>query len=183
MKKIAVLGLFLSALIQVNAQVGNEWINFNQSYFKIPIGKDGIYKLGYAELQAAGFPVASVAPKNIQLFHRGVEQAIYIEGEGDGQFNAGDFIEFYGRQNDGTLDAELYKPASSQPHKYYNLYSDTTSYFLTIGSFAGQRMVSFFDNNAAGLSTETYHYDEKLVLRTDGYSAGNDFGTEIFNTY
>src|SRR5690348_7997391 len=120
MKKVAVLGLFLSVLIQASAQVGNEWINFNQSYFKIPVGKDGIYKLGYTDLQAAGFPLGSVDPRNIQLFHRGEEQAIYIEGEADAQLNPSDFIEFYGQRNDGTLDAELYQPSSAQPHRYYN---------------------------------------------------------------
>ena len=112
MKKIFFVFLVLAAIVEVNAQSGNEWIDFSQSYFKIPVGKDGIYKLDYSSLQAAGFPVGSVDPQRIQLFHRGVQQAIYIEGESDGQFNNADFIEFYGRRNDGTLDADLYKPAS-----------------------------------------------------------------------
>ena len=34
-----------------------------------------------------------------------------MEGESDLQFDPSDFIEFYGQKNDGTLDAELYKPA------------------------------------------------------------------------
>ena len=102
-RKTAVLGLFLVSLIRVHAQVGNEWINFNQSYFKIPAAKDGIYKLTYNDLQAAGFPVSTTDPSTIRLFHRGVEQAIYIEGEGDAQFNNTDFIEFYGRRNDTPI--------------------------------------------------------------------------------
>ena len=32
------------------AQVGNEWIVFNQQYFKIPVGKEGIYRLNLAAL-------------------------------------------------------------------------------------------------------------------------------------
>ncbi|MDH4296230.1 MAG: C25 family cysteine peptidase [Cyclobacteriaceae bacterium] len=158
------------------AQVGNEWINIGQPYFKIPVAKEGIYKLDFMELQVAGFPVGAVDPSRIQLFHRGIEQAIYVEGEGDGQFDPADFIEFYGRKNDGTLDAELYSPASSQPHRLYNLYSDTTSYFLTVGSLPGKRMVSFFEENTGGLVPETSHTDEKLLLLTTDYSPGIDYG-------
>ena len=158
------------------AQVGNEWIDFSQSYFKIPVAKEGIYKLNYTDLQAAGFPVASVDPGKIQLFHRGIEQAIYIEGEGDSQFDPTDFIEFYGHKNDGTLDAELYKPASAQPHNLYNLYSDTTSYFLTISSFPGKRMTSFNETNTGGILAESYHMDEKLLLLTTQYAIGLDYG-------
>jgi hypothetical protein len=179
MKQIFSVLLVLTAIVQVSAQMGNEWIDFNQSYFKIPAGKDGIYKLDYASLQAAGFPVSSVDPQRIQLFHRGVQQAIYVEGESDGQFNSSDFIEFYGRRNDGTLDADLYKPASLQPHKYYSLYSDTSSYFLTVGALNGKRMVSFSEDNTSGLAAESYHFDEKLQVLVSQLSQGTDYEIEM----
>src|SRR6187551_1104086 len=135
------------------AQVGNEWIDYNQAYYKIPVAKENIYKLNYADLQAAGFPVGGIDPKKIQLFHRGEEQAIFVEGEDDSDFGSSDYIEFYGQQNDGTLDAELYKPASLQPDRQYNLYSDTTSYFLTVGATNGKR-IPFFDETNSGLPAE-----------------------------
>ena len=163
------------------AQVGNEWINFSQPYFKIPVAREGIYKLSFTDLQAAGFPLSSIDPATIQLFHRGAEQAIYIEGEGDAQFNPTDFIEFYGRKNDGTMDAELYKPMSSQPHSLYNLFSDTTSYFLTVGSLPGKRIASFYEDNTGGISVEPNHVDEKLLLLTSQYGIGIDYG-EVQNT-
>ena len=158
------------------AQIGNEWIDFNQSYYKIPVAKEGIYKLNYGDLQAAGFPVGGINPKKIQLFHRGIEQGIFVEGEDDLQFDPTDFIEFYGQKNDGTLDAELYKPATSQPHKYYNLYSDTTSYFLTIGTGDGKRIGIFYEDNTDNLPAETYHTEEKLLLLTNEYALGIDYG-------
>ncbi len=177
---LSLLFLFFSSIASL-AQVGNEWINFSQSYFKIPVGKDGIYRLTHSDLQAAGFPVES-DPKKFQLFHRGVEQRIVVEGETDGQFNSADFIEFYGRRNDGTLDASLYKPSASQPHQYFNLFSDTTSYFLTVGSANGKRMISHNEPNTGNLPAETYHLDEKLLLLTNEYSPGVDYG-EILNTF
>ena len=59
---------------------------FNQQYYKIPVAKDGIYRLTYTDLQNAGFPVGSIDPRRIQIFHRGVEQRITVQGEGDAVF-------------------------------------------------------------------------------------------------
>jgi hypothetical protein len=163
------------------SQVGNEWIDFSQSYFKIPVAKEGIYRLTYSDLQAAGFPVGAVDPSRIKLFHRGVEQSIYVEGEGDAHFDGADFIEFYGQGNDGTQDAELYKPSSAQVNKYYNLYSDTTCYFLTVGGTSGKRM-GLFSEAPGALPVRAFHYDEKLMLATNNYSLGIDYG-EIQNSF
>ena len=35
---------------------GNEWIDYNQEYYKISIIQDGIYRLTYDDLNNAGFP-------------------------------------------------------------------------------------------------------------------------------
>ncbi|HKZ38730.1 MAG TPA: C25 family cysteine peptidase, partial [Chryseolinea sp.] len=177
---LVLISLFI--VFKSSAQLGNEWINFNQDYYKIPVAKEGIYKLTYNDLQGAGFPVGGIDPKNIQLFHRGIEQNIFVEGETDSQFDPSDFIEFYGQRNDGTLDGELYKPATSQPHKFYNLYSDTTSYFLTVGSSSGKRISTFYETNANNLPVEPYHIAENLLLITNDYSLGIDYG-EILNTF
>jgi hypothetical protein len=177
---LSLLFLFFSS-ISALAQAGNEWINFGQSYFKIPVGKNGIYKLSHSDLQAAGFPLES-DPQKLQLFHRGIEQSILVEGETDGQFDITDFIEFYGRRNDGTLDRALYQPSTAQPHQYYNLFSDTTSYFLTVGSINGKRITFHDELNTDNLPAETYHHDEKLLLLTNEYSGGVDYG-EILNTF
>src|SRR5262245_54143734 len=129
MRTLFVIFFTVFATISAFAQFGNEWIKFNQQYYKIPVAKDGIYRLTYTDLQNAGFPVGSADPRRIQIFHRGVEQRIWVEGEMDAAFNPSDYIEFYGKKNDGVSDAELYKPASAQPHQYHNLYTDTTAYF------------------------------------------------------
>jgi len=157
------------------AQYSNSWIKQDQRYFKIPICKDGIYRLTYANLQASGFPVNSVDPRYIQIFHRGQEQSIYVEGQSDGQLNNSDFIEFYGRKNDGTLDSLLYIPSSLQPHKYYNLYSDTTAYFLTYNSFVqtGLRMEDVQFLNLNGMPAETYQLSHRLLVNHEQYSQGN----------
>lgn len=155
----------------------NQWINYQQSYFKIPIGSAGLYRVSADELQRAGVPITRIDPPTMQLFHRGVEQAIYVEGEADRRLDTGDFLEFYGRANDGGPDSLLYRPHHVQPHPYYSLFSDTTAYFLTwrLDGKPGKRMVAYADTNDAGLMPEPYHLAEEIRLFTDtypGYAAG-----------
>jgi len=176
--------LFLAPLLFctffAHAQTGSEWINFNQTYFKIPVAREGIYRVTYADLQAAGFPT-SADPRQFQLYHRGVEQAIYVAGEDDSQFNSGDFIEFYGLRNDGVPDAELYNPPTAQPHTYFSLYSDTTWYFLTPGFTAGRRMNLLAETNP-GYVPEAYHTHEQVQLLNDNYSLGTGYNSEIYTS-
>ncbi|MFN8337050.1 MAG: C25 family cysteine peptidase [Cyclobacteriaceae bacterium] len=164
------------------SQYGNEWVKFNQPYYKISVAKDGLYRLTTSDLQNAGFPVATTNPQQVQIFHRGIEQQIRVAGELDGIFNAGDYIEFYGEKNTGFSDRELYKP-STQPHQYYNLYSDTTAYFLTVSSTTPGLRMSFFSEVNFGLPAETSHTDEKLLLITNDYSTGARYLNFIQNTF
>lgn len=156
-------------------QVGNEWIDFTQSYYKLKIGKDGFYRITQEELQAIGFPISSVPASRIQLFRRGQEVALNVNTNGDGTLN---YFEFYGQKNNGESDSPLYD-AGDQPHTFYNLFSDTASYFLTykLGSENGKRMTFSSDKNTTGLSVEPYHIKDTIQLFTTNYAAGVRFGS------
>ncbi len=175
--------LLLSQL--ANAQYQNEWINFSQQYYKILTAKQGIYRLTYSDLQNAGVPVASIDPRMIQIFHRGKEQSIHVQGQADAVFNLEDYVEFYGVRNDGTLDKSLYKPATAQPHNYFNLFSDTTSFFLTwsIGAVPGRRVTTFDEVNVSNLPKDSFHNNEHLIVNTTQYSGGNTFGEYLQYTH
>lgn len=156
------------------SQYSNEWVRPGQLYYRIPVAKKGIYKLTHADLQNAGVPVAAIDPRLIQLFHRGKEQSIFVKGQTDAVLNSDDYIEFYGQTNDGTLDKTLYKPSSSQPHNYYNLYSDTTAYFLTwnFSAVPGKRVTDFDEANVTNIPREIFHNEERLVINKTQYSGG-----------
>jgi hypothetical protein len=166
------------------AQLPNAWINFSQSYYKIPVAKNGIYRLSYADLQAAGIPIGAVDPRRINLMHRGIEQSIFIQGQSDATFDPSDYIEFFGERNDGTLDTDLYSSPALQPHKYYNLFNDTAAYFLTWNALPvpGKRMNTFFELNNTGLPKETFHNAEQLRVYFDQYSGGYTELSEIQGT-
>ncbi len=181
MLRLAAILLFI--LVSLNAfpqNSTNDWIDYSAPYFKIPVAQNSIYKVSYNDLLQAGFPVHS-DPRNYRMFHRGVEQAISIPGQDDGAFDIGDYLLFYGQRNDGALDQGLYGDPADQPHKYYNLFSDSTSYFLTASASAGKRM-DFFQKSNPGLPTEQLHYEERLLVLTESYNPAQSIRNEIFTS-
>ena len=158
------------------AQYSNSWVQYNQPYYKISVAADGIYRLTFDQLQQAGVPVNSIDPRMIQVYHRGVEQAIYFKHDqlpADSKFDNTEYLEFYGRRNNGEMDSKLYQPTSVQPHQYYNLFSDTSAYFLTMNPpVQGKRMSEDDLVNSTGIPKETYHNAEQVRTYTTEYSGG-----------
>ncbi|HNP20000.1 MAG TPA: C25 family cysteine peptidase [Fulvivirga sp.] len=183
---IFLLLILTCAAIQGNSQAyGDEWIDYNKQYFKVTLSQDGIYRLSYADLTNAGVPINTIDPRRLQLFYKGNEQAIFVQGQGDAVFNTTDYIEFYGKRNDGTADARLYRPVEAQPHQLYSLYSDSSAYFLTwnLTPTNGKRMASYSENNTGGLSPASSHNQEVRLLNVGTYSPGQGFSTEEFTKF
>src|SRR5436853_3796016 len=145
MKKAYALIAIFSSLLggNVSAQVyGNEWINYSQSYYKLKITQEGIYRVDSAYLRSYGIPLSWFSDNaKLQLFHNGVEQYIYINDANQNNIlNSGDFIEFYATRNDGSFDAQMYVDQNGipnpnlQPNVNYSLYNDTAIYFLTLST-------------------------------------------------
>lgn len=76
----------------INAAV--PWTPPNPGW-RIKTTGEGMHKITYAELTAAGLQANSLNPQSFQLFHNGVEVAIQVMGESDGKFNAEDYLVFY----------------------------------------------------------------------------------------
>lgn len=130
-------------LINIAQQYGNEWINYNQTYFKIPITQEGIYRISRQTLENSGFDINGIDTRNIQLFYRGQEQYIYLFGETNGTLASNGYIEFYAKGNDGWLDSLLFEPYSDITNPYYSLYTDTAYYYLTYNNLlSGNKRVT-----------------------------------------
>ncbi len=187
MKKGLFLCICLLPLLSF-AQSANSWIDFSQTYYRIPVAKDGVYRLTYSDLQNAGFPVDAVDPRFIQLVHRGTQQAIFFKNDqqpADSKFDATEYFEFYGQHRDGTSDTKLYTPASAQPHPYYNIYSDTAAYFLTWNQLPvqGKRMASFSEVNASALPKQTAQTSQRLAILAEQYAGGETLSDVIQYSY
>ncbi|MBK8584191.1 MAG: T9SS type A sorting domain-containing protein [Bacteroidetes bacterium] len=161
-KLLLLLNLFIvSTLVSAQGPYENDWIKYNQEYYKVKVAQDGIYRLSFNTLTQAGFAVSSLDPRKIQLFHNGQEVPIYLEGESDGTFDGADFIEFFGRKNDGSLDTRLYSDPNHQPAIEYSIANDTSVYFLTYNPIGnGLRFTNVSDNNYSSYTPANYFIRE-----------------------
>src|SRR3954462_14335219 len=131
MRKFLQIFFIASACTLLSASIGfsqpywNEWINFSQQYYKMPVSSNGIYRLDLNTLSSAGIPISGIDARNFQIFYRGQEQFIYVQdNNNNNSLDGNDYIEFYGQKNDGSLDATLYKgdlynQPVRQPNPYY----------------------------------------------------------------
>lgn len=182
MRKISVLIVFLFAVLLTKAQTyNNEWINFNQTYYKFKVGTTGLYRITQPALASIG--LASTPAQNFQLWRNGIEVPVYTSAA-SGTFSVSDFIEFYGEMNDGKADKPLYKYDSLQMADKYSLYTDTASYFLTVHVGTNKRFVNTV-NDVAGnvLPAETgFSYPLQKYYRikqNNGY--GVDYGEILYS--
>ncbi len=184
MKKLSLLYIFLSLpLLSITQPYNNEWINFsngqvqsNQQYFRISIWKEGIYRITYSDMQAAGIDTANwFQPSKFQLYHNGTEQSIEVIDKGQqGVFRNGDYIEFYGKPTDGELDTRLYDTSASQPNPYYSLFNDTAAYFLTYNPLvvSPKRIIIENDTTFSGYTPQSFYVWEETKQYTDEYNVG-----------
>ncbi len=138
-KHILIACLLISGGTAFAQVVGNEWINFSNTYYKFKIGKAGIYRIPKAQLDAIG--MGSVEGSKFAIFREGQEVPIYITS-GTAALGATDFIEFYGEGANGKMDTELYTNPSFQPSDKYSLISDTAFYFITYDDGVHQRILN-----------------------------------------
>ncbi len=189
MKKRYILFFILIVSFAKAQPYNNEWITFSstqnyslQQYFKINVWKEGVYRLTYADLDNATVPVNGLwtNPEGFQLFHNGVEQFIAVNDVNTNTiFDGGDYIEFYGKGNDGLLDTRLYDTLISQPNPYHSLFNDTTAYFLTYNTLTLHRRIkNETDVNFNGYTAEASfaHEEIKQFTSSFGYGYLNSYG-------
>lgn len=195
MRHLLLAFVLLRAVVSVaQPVVGNEWIDHDRQYWRFDVFQTGLHRLDSATLAASGFPIATVDPADLMLFGKEQQIPIYIEGGDDGVLNAGDFIEFIGRKNDGWIDERMYTVPEYHANPYYSIYNDTIHYFLTWDPdplVQKARVVPYSDPNIAthtvrpwvwgkgtngygdvywyGLLTQDFNYTSGLMLPGEGW--------------
>ena len=133
-----------------SAYAGNSVLSSGK-WHKIRIDQSGMFKITYEELNNMGFDV-SANPRNIALFGNGggilpeknthfryddlSENPIIVIGEGDGSFDEGDYILFYG---EGPVQWK-YNPLKGNFYHQTNYYDDYSYYFVTVLGDKGKRI-------------------------------------------
>ena len=121
-------------------------------WYRITVAEDGVYALSVQYLASLGINTAAIDPRTIKIYGNGgtevpeniaaarpadlVENAIYVEGETDGGFNASDYVLFFGKSARGWR----YNPSAGVLNHYLNHYSEVNYYWLTFGGNPGRRM-------------------------------------------
>ncbi|MBL7732101.1 MAG: hypothetical protein JNM88_13045, partial [Chitinophagaceae bacterium] len=130
MKKNLLLLLLLVSAVTASAQpYNNEWINYNQTYYKFKVGATGVYRITQPTLATAG--LGTTAAEHFQLWRNGRQVPLYTT-VATGTMTAGDYIEFWGEINDGRPDSALYRIRDHQLNDKWSLETDTAVYFLTV---------------------------------------------------
>ena len=177
MKKFLIILFLIPSFFSFSQQNGNEWIDFSQQYFKIPIYKTGIHRLDYLTIKTTlfnvGINVSSIPANDFQIFGREKEIPLYVEDGNDGFLNSDDYIEFYAQKNDSWLDSLVYESSDYVPDPYYSLFNDTIRYYLTWTSQTnGLRMQEETAVNFNSFNPIDFCWTENHVKYNSDYSLG-----------
>ena len=143
----------------VDSLYGNEWIEYDQSYFKIMVSEDGLYRVGFQTLVDQGIPMNTIQGNQLRLFHMGEEQIIFTSTVNP--FSNWDYIEFYGNKNRGDLDEYLFQdPSQEMANPDYSLFTDSSAYFLTWSDVPSTNRFENISNelNSAPSTPESFHF-------------------------
>lgn len=159
--------------------------------YKITVDQDGIYRLSYTDLQAAGLDVENLDPRQFRLSSQWQDIPIYVAGEADGDFTSDEYILFYGQKFAGERMASMYPQEDRNWYTYtqqlddgsYALwhpdfnadmaekYTDETVYWLTVEPGTWPRMAEIDGDPTgssapiAGTFTETIHTERSQYSR------------------
>ncbi len=173
MKHVICISLLFFNVIAFGQTSANQWIDYSLPHYKFKITDDGVYRINQSDLVNAGISVGSLDPRTIQIFGRGEELALHVQGESDGSFDSNDFIEFYAQKNDGWFDDELYDGAANNANPYYSLITDTAVYFLTWGTTGtAKRLTPETDVNYGAYASSDFFYNESVVEFHSNYFDG-----------
>ncbi|MDB9732587.1 type IX secretion system sortase PorU [Polaribacter sp.] len=202
MKRYFLLILILLLSQYVTSQVNNSVLAAGD-WYKFSIDTTGVFKIDKSLLQRIGINTNGLNPKNIQIFGNGgallpvlnsdfriqdlKENAIFIEGEADGSFDANDFILFYAK---GPHDWVLNTAKKTANHRQ-NIYSDKAYYFITVGSSNGKRITKKATNTTQASTIITsfddftfYEKDEiNLIAAGTQWFFYDDFNIENTQTF
>lgn len=175
--------------------------------YKITVTNDGIYRITYETLQAAGMPVDTINPSTFSMSNQGRPVAIYVDDSGNDpdRFQPGEFILFYGEHFDGTYLASLYADEANQWRDKFitpsntlvywspqfnkimlEKYTDLNVYWLSYdgagGPFMSIQSVPPNGGTVPGSFREVIRAEEDLVWRTSHFTSEDTFFWERVRT-
>ncbi|HLA52894.1 MAG TPA: hypothetical protein VK618_06305, partial [Flavitalea sp.] len=131
MRRFIILLLLIATLPVFAQQYNNEWINFNQTYYKFKVGANGLYRIPRSTLDAAG--IGNTGVQFFELWRNGQRVRLFTTTS-SGPLPSNGYMEFWGEGNDGKPDKALYRISSFQHTSQISLITDTAAYFLSVNT-------------------------------------------------
>ncbi|MEO5582420.1 MAG: C25 family cysteine peptidase, partial [Saprospiraceae bacterium] len=190
MKRIFIYSFGLISLLvnlSIDAQIiqgkdtlyGNEWIRYNQTYYKFYISKDGLYQLSYNDLLSAGIPLTTVKGAQLQVWKNGKEIPLLMNNPGI--WNNNDLLQLWGTKNRSEIDALLFSaPDKEMLNPEYSLVSDSSTYFITwVEDGVQTKRISLAASNNQLPVSPFYMVDQLHELHAYPIDKKYDFSNEI----
>jgi len=152
------------------------WITPNKAYLKMYVADDGIYRINKSDFNNAGINTATIDPRTVKVYYKGNQVPLYFFGEQDGVFNENDYFDFYGQRNYGGNTVSYKESGSTNipdytTNEYYNLYSDTSIYWVGWDGANGLRY-SEYNNPSVNTYNQNYFYYPLQFEKDLYYSLG-----------
>ncbi len=143
-------------------------------WFKIEVGEEGLYLIGYSEIMNAGLDPGQFDPRTMKIYTAAfdllpiegvvtpfadslVEIPVYVQGEDDHIFDSDDYLIFYG------FPASHFIPDSAVGW-FENGYAHNNVYWFTFGGEYGERMekvnAAWNGETADTVVNEIAHFEE-----------------------
>ncbi len=178
------LGLLFSFLCATTATAQEtfdaSWFDENTPYVKVGVVADGIHAITGADLQRSGVVLNQWPTQNIILLENGRPVPLLVLGGATATLAPTDTLVFVGHRNTGRGETWAYDAPASQSSDSYSLYSDTTYYWLYVGSTPGPRYAPLAPAPGAPLITavrDTLHVEDELF---DYAGDSNDSGNPLY---
>ena len=170
MKKF-LLPLFLILSGFVYGQLNNSWIDYNKTYYKFKVSKTGLCRIGQSTLSSLG--LGTTPCEQFQLWRNGQEVPLYTTIP-TGVMSASDYIEFWGKSNDGVPDLPLYRDPNGQLSDSFSLETDTAAFFMTVNTAGNNLRYNNAVNNVAGntLTADAYYMRKLARAYKEQYNRG-----------
>jgi len=144
-----------------------------ENAYKIYINENGIYRLTRPYLESQGISLSDIDSRKLKIYNQGAEIPVFVSGEGDGQFGASDYIEFYGQAVDTR-------------------YTGTNVYWLVFSDEPGLRIAASAQvadaTTTPGSFIETYRGEDNTLYWQE--ATGEDhwfidaiYGSQVYSLY
>jgi hypothetical protein len=163
------------------------WITPNKAYLKMYVADDGMYRINKSDFTNAGVNTSSIDPRTVKVFYKGAQIPVYFFGEQDGVFNDNDYLDFYGQRNYGGSTISYKEVGASNvtdyvTNEYYNLYSDTSVYWVGWDGTNGLRYTDY-SYSSSNLFGQNYFYSSLQFEKDLVYSLGERRNSQDFRNF